>query len=102
MEKQEIISKLEKFDLTKEQLQAIEKIIALDFSIEQNDFKPILKELAENINKNIKKASCRVADISDVGNEIGIAIGKYIKTKEDKRDLIDGIEHGISLIDGTH
>jgi len=43
-----------------------------------------------------------VIDISDVGNEIGIAVGKYIKNEEDKRDFVDGIYHGISLIDGTH
>lgn len=102
MDKQKLIKNIEKFDLTDEQLQAIDRIIALEFSSEQENFKPILKILVRNINKQIKKASCRVVDISDVGNEIGIAIGKYIKTEEDKRDFIDGIEHGISLIDGTH
>ena len=91
-----------KFDLTNEQLHAIDRIIALEYSFDQEDFKPILKELTRNINKKIKNASCRVVDIGDVGNEIGIAIGKYIKNEEDKRYLIHGIEHGISLIDGTH
>jgi hypothetical protein len=43
-----------------------------------------------------------VIDISDVGNEIGISIGKYIKNEEDKRDFVEGIYHGISLIDGTY
>jgi hypothetical protein len=44
-------------------------------------------------------------DLSDVGNSIGIAIGKYISKDElgfEYDDLIDGIKHGISLIDGTH
>jgi hypothetical protein len=44
-------------------------------------------------------------DLSDVGNNIGVAIGKYVN--EDKlgyeiESLIAGIKHGISLIDGTH
>ncbi len=97
MDKHKIIEKLEKFDLTNEQLQAIERIIALDYSIDQDDFKPVLKEFVKNINKNINKVSCRVVDISDVGNEIGIAIGEYIKTEEDKQCFIRGIEHGISF-----
>ena len=43
------------------------------------------------------------SDIGDIGNEIGIAIGKHIVDKElDKGDFITGIKHGISLMDGTH
>jgi hypothetical protein len=42
-------------------------------------------------------------DLSDIGNEIGIVIGKYInKEIGDKNDFINGVKHGISLIDGTH
>jgi len=54
----------------------------------------------------------RLYDLTDVGNEIGIIIGKYTnrgkkrndnwKTGYDKDDFIHGIEHGISLSDGTH
>ncbi len=62
------------------------------------DYKQMLKEMA----KQLYNVDCNVYDIGDVGNEIGIAIGKHIKTEEDKRDLIDGIKHGVSLIDGTH
>lgn len=45
------------------------------------------------------------SDLSDIGNEIGIALGKLVK--EDKLgyeldSLIAGIRHGISLVDGTH
>jgi len=102
MEKEELIEKIEKFDLTDEQLQAIERIIALEFSFEKDDFKPVLKKVIKNINKQIKKTFCRVIDIGDVGNEIGIAIGEYIKNEDDKKDFIRGAEHGISLINGTH
>ena len=39
-------------------------------------------------------------DISDIGNEIGIVIGKY--TEDDVKDFKFGLEHGISLSNGTH
>ena len=96
MNKEEILEKLEKFNLSDEQLQAIDNIIAGELEIK--DFREVLFNIAERVSKveNV------VQDISDVGNEIGIAIGKYINNEEDKKDFIRGIEHGISLIDGTH
>lgn len=96
MEKQKILDKIEKIDLTKEQLIAINRIIAgktVDI-----DYKKVLYEVSERISK----VENMVIDISDVGNEIGIAIGKYINNQDDKNDFVDGIYHGISLIDGTH
>lgn len=44
-------------------------------------------------------------DLSDLGNDIGINIGDYITDEKlgyEKCDLIAGINHGISLIDGSH
>lgn len=44
-------------------------------------------------------------DLSDIGNEIGIVIGKYINKKEmgfELEDFITGLKHGISITDGTH
>ncbi len=43
-------------------------------------------------------------DLDDIGNLIGIAIGKFISNDLgfEKKDFIAGLEHGISLIDGTH
>ncbi len=43
-------------------------------------------------------------DIGDVGNEIGYILAKFLKNKDgwSKEDFIDGIKHGISLVDGTH
>ncbi|MCF6185753.1 MAG: hypothetical protein L3J56_14235 [Bacteroidales bacterium] len=98
MEKQELIKKLEKFDLTEEQLNAIESIIALELYQEFEDCKIIIDEIITSL----EKITAPVLDISDVGNEIGIAVGKFIKTDNDKKEFIRGIEHGISLIDGTH
>ena len=39
-------------------------------------------------------------DISDIGNEIGIVIGKY--SEYDIKNFISGLNHGISLSNGTH
>ena len=44
-------------------------------------------------------------DLSDLGNDIGLNIGDYInddKLGYEKDDLISGINHGISIIDGSH
>jgi hypothetical protein len=41
-------------------------------------------------------------DISDIGNEIGIALGQYLSTDEELNDFITGLKHGISLTNGTH
>ncbi len=96
MEKQELLEKIEKFDLTDEQLVAIDNIIAGEMEIED------YTEILHKVSKQIANVDNMVVDIGDVGNEIGIAIGKFIKNEEDKKDFVDGIYHGISLIDGTH
>jgi hypothetical protein len=44
----------------------------------------------------------RTIDLSDIGNEIGIVIGKYTDDKNTIEDFIHGIRHGVSLVDGTH
>ena len=43
-------------------------------------------------------------DISDFGNEVGYALGKVIQnmTEQQITDFIRGLEHGISLTNGTH
>ena len=41
-------------------------------------------------------------DISDIGNEIGIIIASQDLEDMSLRDFILGIEHGISLVDGSH
>lgn len=43
-------------------------------------------------------------DISDIGNEIGIAVGSILEniSEEEINDFISGFRHGVSLINGTH
>lgn len=49
--------------------------------------------------------SAKADDLSDIGNTIGIVIGKHLDKKEmgfDKDDFLHGLRHGFSLTDGTH
>jgi len=43
-------------------------------------------------------------DISDLGNEIGIILGKYTSDEigYELDSFIHGIKHGVSLTKGTH
>jgi hypothetical protein len=44
-------------------------------------------------------------DASDIGNEIGIILGKYLSNDSlgwEKDDFISGLNHGISIANGTH
>lgn len=91
MDKHELISRIEKFDLSEEQLTAIEKILALEFEFE--NYETILID----ISTELPKAKRKVKNLSDVGIEIGYTVGKYLKNKKEKKDLIDGIKKGISL-----
>ena len=61
----------------------------------------LIEELSEEIDTNFDDR----CDLSDIGNSIGIVIGKYINDKDMGFDLdsfIFGVKHGVSLIDGTH
>jgi hypothetical protein len=52
---------------------------------------------------NIEGIGTIYSDIGDVGNSIGVVVGKHLKKHNiDKHDFLNGIRHGISLIDGTH
>ena len=44
------------------------------------------------------------SDLSDLGNEIGICLGKYISEKMgfEIESFISGFKHGVSLAKGTH
>jgi hypothetical protein len=42
------------------------------------------------------------SDLSDIGNEIGIVIGKYTDDENTIEDFISGLRHGVSLANGTH
>ena len=64
------------------------------------EFKKILMDISDNL-KEVKYDN---GDLSDIGNEIGIIIAKYIEDKPgfEMIDFIAGLKHGISLVDGTH
>lgn len=59
-------------------------------------------EIKNHLIENLSRISYTNGDLSDIGNEIGIVLGHYIKSEEDFNDLIVGIKHGISLTDGSH
>jgi len=64
------------------------------------DTSVIIKELISGLN-GIPKG----CDLSDIGNMVGIVVGKHID--EDiagyqKCDFEHGLRHGFSLADGTH
>jgi hypothetical protein len=54
------------------------------------------------IKTQLEKVNYDNGDMSDVGNEIGIALGQYLSTEEEINDFIAGLKHGISLTNGTH
>jgi len=65
-----------------------------------NNFKEILTEISNNLNMVNYDG-----DLSDVGNEIGVIIGVYIDNNRhgfELEDFINGLKHGVSLIDGSH
>ena len=58
-----------------------------------------------DIKENIKTQLDNVkydGDLSDIGNEIGIVIGKYLDENNTIEDFIRGVRHGVSLTNGTH
>ena len=69
--------------------------------MEINEFKKASLEISERLSS----LPYDNGDVSDIGNEIGIIIGKYISRESfgwEKEDFISGLNHGISLADGTH
>jgi hypothetical protein len=61
------------------------------------NFKEILKDLSVSLDK----VPYEYGDYSDIGNEVGIVLGKTM-TKDELDDFLAGLRHGISLSDGTH
>ena len=68
----------------------------------QRDIK--FEEVLEQITNSFKEIKYNNGDISDLGNEIGYAIGTALSnlTEEETKEFIFGIKHGISLTNGTH
>lgn len=66
--------------------------------------KPV-NEIAEEIANEIMTAHPGLfTHLDDLGNVIGIVLGKYINGTlgYEKEDFLAGLDHGISLSDGTH
>lgn len=64
----------------------------------------IKKEILDAINAQFYDMKYSWYDESDIGNEIGVAIGRsrHLFPSFDKEAFIEGIRHGLSLEDGTH
>ncbi len=66
------------------------------------------EQISRDIINQLENVNPKLGDLSDIGNHVGIAIGKYIIQKNEdnlgftKESFINGFNHGISLIDGTH
>ena len=67
---------------------------------QETDFQEILKLITLKLNN----VSYNNGDISDIGNEVGLAIGSILEnmTDEEINDFISGFRHGVSLTNGTH
>jgi hypothetical protein len=65
--------------------------------------KHIIEDLIAHLETIKNSAPIKHGDLSDLGNEIGIVIGRYTDDKDyDKEGFTSGISHGISISDGTH
>jgi hypothetical protein len=62
-----------------------------------------LNYIANSLKESVDRME-HTGDISDLGNEIGLRIGSRYEnmTQTDINELILGIQHGISLTNGTH
>lgn len=62
-----------------------------------NDMK-IIDEIKQDISAALYDG--HIVNLSDIGNEIGIVIGKY--SNDNVEDFIGGVKHRVSLSNGTH
>lgn len=79
-------------------------IISISIHPRERHFTKIdLKDISVAL-KNMAKEFPYKGDISDMGNQLGIAIGTLYENlnEEEISDIISGLEHGISLTNGTH
>lgn len=58
----------------------------------------------EEIINELKSLDYLKGDLSDLGNDIGFVVGKYLSKDSgfDKDSFLQGIKHGLSISDGTH
>jgi len=74
-----------------------------------SDTKFKIREVLKEINKEtedhfdeLKESVVETLDISDLGNMVGIVIARHFDEGNTRDDFEAGIDHGISLTDGTH
>jgi hypothetical protein len=91
-------------------LQDINPQVSDDFQIGPNgayehsdrkiDFQATINFIANHL-QNVKYSQ---ADLSDIGNEVGLGLGTFLKDLKQSEidEFIFGIKHGISLTNGTH
>ncbi len=62
------------------------------------------REMLDSIGEHLTEVTYSQGDLSDVGNELGIAVGRALEgmTQDEIEDFISGLRHGISLTNGTH
>lgn len=62
------------------------------------------KNILHSISLKLDKVEYNNGDISDIGNEVGVAIGTLIPDMTDNEIsmFISGFKHGVSLTNGTH
>ena len=67
--------------------------------INMKDIRVVINDLTKEL-EDIPE----LCDLSDVGNVIGIVIGKHLSDEMgyEKEDFLTGLNHGFSLADGTH
>jgi len=73
------------------------------------DFTEVLSKLLKNLEgfnseEFFSEETLRALDMSDLGNEVGIALGNSIPkmSQEELNVFIMGLKHGVSLTNGTH
>lgn len=78
--------------------------IGPDGAFEYSDRDTSFEEMIASVISLLSKVSYTNGDISDLGNEIGIAVGTALKDLKESEisEFIFGIKHGISLTNGTH
>jgi hypothetical protein len=64
------------------------------------DFSAICRGLSDHLGK----VSYNNGDLSDLGNEVGLALGRIVEkmSGEEMRTFVMGFNHGVSLTNGTH
>jgi hypothetical protein len=87
-----------------------EPIISDDFKIgpdgayEHSDRNISFQSILWKVSEQLQNVQYDNGDRSDLGNEIGISVGKGVEnmTENEISIFISGIRHGISLTNGTH